>query len=354
MTNTRYVDVDADVGGNGTTNQLTGDNCAYKSLSIWEAARQAVLSDVEECICESNGLAHTADSTAVIIDGWTTTAVYYIYIHTSATARHNGTYQTTKYRLEIANAIMITNLENYVKIDSLQLYMTAVSSTSKVIIQSMMESTTVGEISNCILRGVPNSAYTFHGGLDLTTFPAGAYTVTWKIWNNIFYDFNGTGTTVFGLTTYETSGAPLYVYAYNNTFHNSKIGYYEQVADTSVAKNNLFISCATAASGTFATGTDYNATENASLGYTVTGSGNTHDRNSTNVPGITFTFINEGGDDFHIASTDAGARNYGVNLSIDGNIAFSTDIDGQTRPGESTWDIGADEYVRTNDFLLLF
>jgi hypothetical protein len=86
------------------------------------------------------------------------------------------------------------------------------------------------------------------------------------------------------------------------------------------------------ASGTFAAGTDYNAFSNSSAGYTVTG--NSHDRLSQ-----TFSFIDEAGDDFHLASNDSGARNYGVNDP--GSGLFSSDIDAQTRLG--TWDIGADE-----------
>ena len=102
-TNIRYVDVDADAGGNGTTNALTGANCAYKSLSIWEAARQTdlVTGDIiEQCICESNGGSHTADTTAAVIDGWTTDATRYIDIKTSAAGRHDGKWNTGKYRIE--------------------------------------------------------------------------------------------------------------------------------------------------------------------------------------------------------------------------------------------------------------
>jgi len=59
----------------------------------------------------------------------------------------------------------------------------------------------------------------------------------------------------------------------------------------------------------------------------------------------TFTFVNAAGDDYNLAATDAGARNYGQDLSAHGVFPFDDDIKFQTRPGEGTWDIGASEYV---------
>ncbi|MBU1557849.1 hypothetical protein KKC45_02710, partial [Patescibacteria group bacterium] len=47
-------------------------------------------------------------------------------------------------------------------------------------------------------------------------------------------------------------------------------------------------------------------------------------------------------EDYHISSSDISALDAGTDLSADANLAFATDIDGDTR---STWDIGADEYV---------
>jgi len=44
--------------------------------------------------------------------------------------------------------------------------------------------------------------------------------------------------------------------------------------------------------------------------------------------------------DFHLASTDAAARNAGVNLSA----YFTTDKDGTNRPSSAAWDIGAYQY----------
>ncbi|MCK5591767.1 MAG: hypothetical protein KAI72_07410, partial [Candidatus Pacebacteria bacterium] len=83
--------------------------------------------------------------------------------------------------------------------------------------------------------------------------------------------------------------------------------------------------------GTFAVGTDYNATDITD----EIGSG------SNNQILQTFLFVNESGDDFHLAAIDTSARNSGTDLSADVNLSISDDIDGNIRLG--AWDIGADE-----------
>lgn len=88
-------------------------------------------------------------------------------------------------------------------------------------------------------------------------------------------------------------------------------------------------------SGAYMAGSGYNATNRSSMGYTVTG-GAVGDRVAQ-----TFTFVNAGSGDYHLSSTDAGARDYG--MTNPGSGAFSTDIDGETRTG--SWDIGFDEYI---------
>jgi hypothetical protein len=88
--------------------------------------------------------------------------------------------------------------------------------------------------------------------------------------------------------------------------------------------------------GAFDAGTDYNATNQAAIGYTVTGSGNTHDHTSH-----TFTFVDAANLDFNLALNDAGAIDLGTDLSGDTYTPHTTDLGGQTISG--TWDIGADE-----------
>ncbi|MCK5591009.1 MAG: hypothetical protein KAI72_03550, partial [Candidatus Pacebacteria bacterium] len=83
--------------------------------------------------------------------------------------------------------------------------------------------------------------------------------------------------------------------------------------------------------GTFAAGTDYNATD----GTDDIGQG------SNNKTGQTFSFVNESIDNFHLDPADVSAKDVGMDLSGDADISFSDDIDNETR--SVAWDIGADE-----------
>ena len=135
-TNTRYVDVDADAGGDGTTNGLSGGTCAYKSLSIWEAARDDVgdlvtNDSIEDVVCGSAHASHTADTGGVVIDGWTTDATRYINIRGAASDSHLGVYDATKYRLAMTNSTALNLNEQYVRVNRLQLYTVSATANGK-------------------------------------------------------------------------------------------------------------------------------------------------------------------------------------------------------------------------------
>jgi hypothetical protein len=55
----------------------------------------------------------------------------------------------------------------------------------------------------------------------------------------------------------------------------------------------------------------------------------------------TFTFVSAANKDFHLAPTDAGARNYGADVRFDPTLPLGIDIDGEVRV--APLDIGADE-----------
>lgn len=125
--NTRYIDPDAAAGGDGTTTALSGANCAYVSLSVWEAARQGDLASddrVEKAVCQSTHASHTADTTALAIDGSTTDATRYLWITVADGSRHAGKWDDTKYRITCAATSgyrrTITIADPHVVIDGLQ------------------------------------------------------------------------------------------------------------------------------------------------------------------------------------------------------------------------------------------
>jgi len=300
----------------------SGAGFDYDSLYDWEAGEQGDLTGVRDEIsvakCRCTG--GTADTTGFTVDGWVTSATQYIKIWTDPTEsyRHAGVWPTgNKYVLSTGDA-SVTIAESYTKIFGICHTVTGGSDG----IQSSGYVHHV-EIAYCILRATLDSGseaiYSNNLSADF-----------WKIYNNIIYDHSFIG-------VWQRIDSYMGWLYYNNTFHNCGTGIKDGAASgTSIAINNLFSTCTTNASGTFAAPTDYNATDDASIGYTVTGSGNTHDHVSH-----TFTFANEGGDNFHLASTDVGAIDLGV--SDPGSGLFSDDIDGVARG--ATWDIGADEYV---------
>lgn len=310
---TRYVNPDSTAGGDGTTDALTGANRAYVSWSVWEAARQGVLTEIEECICETGG---TADSTNVAFDGWTTTAAFYIDIKTSAGHRHAGIYDTAKYRHTGTNTIS----EEYTRFTGIQFVTPAVAYQPSL----SYPATGVHYVASCIFKGPGSDP---GGGSYGAIFGEGADR---HLTNCLFYDYIGgsNGRAFYGGSAGST--------CYNCTFVDCTAGIDWQWAGGGICKNNLFQNVASPLTGTFAAGTDYNACTTSTLAgananYTQTGGPGGHDRVSQ-----TFTLVNEASDDFHLAVSDAGARDFGEDLSG----TFTDDIDGQTRSG--TWDIGAD------------
>jgi len=69
----RYVNRAADSGGDGTTNGLTGVNCAYQTLNLWEAAEQTdLVADGDTHVVECTGTVSTQDTALCSLDGWIT------------------------------------------------------------------------------------------------------------------------------------------------------------------------------------------------------------------------------------------------------------------------------------------
>jgi|LGVF01.2.fsa_nt_gb hypothetical protein len=269
---------------------------------------------------------NSADTTAVDIDNWATASASYIYIYTTATGRHSGTYPTSvAYRLELAGNPCIDVDEDFVRIEGLSIYNTAATNYRYGLIYS---NTASGDIrfSYNILKGViTNTTYgiysdTCFDGTDI------------KIWNNIIYDWGSTG---LYMDNYHNSAGEFVLY--NNTISSCAVtGIYFKNTAANADKyliNNAIQNSNACYTLTLANGT---LTQTTNLAEDATSPNDAYD----NVD-LSAVFADEANDDYTIDAANA-TLDDGTNLSADGIWPFSDDIEGTTRVD---WYIGASEYV---------
>ena len=308
---TRYVDADAEVGGDGTTPALTGANCAYKSLNIAEAALPATLTDAWEIICGSAHANHTADTTAVTFSGVTTSAANYIDVYASVAGRHAGVWSNSKYR--ITSSVNYTHVlyvydEIHIRFRYLQIKQT-------------------GLYGACIRVGYYNSPTVLIDSVicakcnDYTLIYIAGSTLT-TIRNSIIYNatrisYDAPGLWVAGGT----------VLVENCTSCANGDEGFLRAAGTLTIKNSY-------AGGN--TGADFSGTMTDTTCASEDGTKGTTVAYSTS-SGAYFTNITPGSEDFHI-----GASSELIGAGTDLSGTFTLDIDGETRVA---WDIGADEYI---------
>jgi hypothetical protein len=323
-----------------------GSGYDYDSLFDWEAAQQGDLTgarnEIAVATCRCTG--GTADTTILVIAGWTTSATQYwkIWTDPAESYRHNGTYQTgNKYR-HVSTTVDNINLWvdcSYGEIHGLQF---SIENTGVAVHQGCigLGDATAGTLNlllkDCILRdtatGLNAGIYRFGIALQSST-----PTITAKIVNCIFYGFKGGGDHHSSALMMSYAGGTYYIY--NSTVYDCYCGLSLIVASTANLKNCLF------ASNTICI---ENSTGTITVNYCASSDGTADDfGGSGNRVDQTFTFV--GAADFHLASNDAGALGYGLNLYNDANYPFQTDIDGQDRGGAAaSWDIGADQWIPTD------
>jgi len=280
-------------------------------------------------VCKIDGTWASADTSVVIVDGWTTDVDNYIKIYTTTTARHEGGWHTSRYRLVLDDNEAFDNEEYHIRVDGLQVRVTNPTANYRRLMGFTVGSELVADIyiSNCILWGSDQTTHR-QTGIGFNSGLAGS---TAFIWNNSIYDCQGPDDSRGIFVNGSTSTA----YVYNNTVYNCLDGILGAVG-TVIAKNNLIQECDDGFNGSFDPASDFNISDLES------------DAPGSNSLSVNISFYDAPADDFHLASTDTDAIDAGRDLSVDGNLTFSHDIDGEVRPNNGYWDIGADEYyVRT-------
>jgi hypothetical protein len=270
------------------------------------------------------------DTAYVAANSGITGANNYIKIYTpyntssevNVSQRHDGKWNTEKYRLEVEDVMGIWIQKNHYRVDGLQIATNNPTGNDKYAIR--MDNGSAGEkefqISNNIIRGHGSASYS-QDGIEIFDTQANA-----KIWNNILYNFN------------TTQGRPMMLgvnkaYIYNNTANGGSVGI-RAYSGTVIAKNNIVQGATDGYSGTFSSGSDYNISNVA-----ADTTGGAHDKANTTV-----TFISLNDKNFHLSLSDTAAKNQGIKLasySDDSNLNFQTDIDENSRTGN--WSIGADD-----------
>ena len=304
----------------------------YTSRAAFEAAVPANLVTLDE---QWSGVIDAfEDTTAVTVAGITTDATRYIEFRVASGQGHAGKWDATKARIirTVQAAESVYNLSvNYTRIVGEQVRAIGGVQDGSFLYYGIVAGGTIGiRITKSIVDGdfTSWSAGTTRAiGIHLGTDVAGNQSVINTIVSNFTYATvaNGWGIRVVN----HTSGKS---YVYNVTLVDCG-NCIEDGFNDIVCKNVITKPASGGSSfvGAFDASSDYNASS------TATAPGANSRINQT------FTFVDETGDDFHLASGDAGAKDAGTDLSGDANYPFSDDIDGQTRSG--SWDIGADEYV---------
>jgi hypothetical protein len=306
-----------------------GPEPCYTSLATWQAEfggidfgaappGDLVAADLL-AVARIEGAWSQPDSTPLDLGGWTTDAAHYIRIYTAPEARHTGA-PGSGYRLQTSGEGPIYSSVAYFRVEGLEI---SGDTSDHLIYLSPNTGEGVGEVhfSHNLVHG--NGVSTASG---LMSYSLGG---TLYAWNNVIYGVGEPGYTAGIQTGSETA------YLYNNTIAGITSGFAIRSGGVAVAKNNLTDAPGTDFYGSFYPGSDFNASSDDSA------------------PGLhsrweqTFGFTSPSAGDYHLAASDGGARNYGLDLSQDPVLPIFDDLDEAARSGG--WDIGADEAASGTD-----
>lgn len=268
------------------------------------------------------------DTTAVLVDGFTTSATHYVTVN--AVVDHGGAWNSAAYAIVYAYAgtgptdTVLRLRQGYTKVLGLQIE--AGDTTNGILFQT----TSTCVIDRAIVRGSTGISTALRGMSDSD----GVFHI---VANSIVYNFNhGGGSGAYGINV--LAGA-----VYNCTVAKCEYGITTGPTGA-VLVNNLVQNCTTksylGSPANGGAGSRNNATDDSDAPGT----------SPRTLVTASFRSTVSGSEDYHLTSSDTAARGYGTILSSDTTYPFATDIDGT--PRGTSWDIGADQYAAPTTWTL--
>lgn len=262
-----------------------------------------------------------ADTTACTFAGSTVDATRYPRVY--AAQNHGGAWNTGAYNLTTSGtgSPIAINI-NFIRFEGLQVDCTNAGTTAiGNFTFAAITGAGVGYVERCLVRRTAQPTSGAQTGIRSTDVDWTLNIANCVIW------YEGTPAASGAAISLSGSGGTF------NVYNNTVVGWVAGMSrggGTFLAKNNL-VQCTTGFSGTMAAGSNYNASSDA----TAPGANSRQSQ--------TFTFVNAGAYDYHLAAGDAGAKGFGTDLSADATYPISVDVDNATRT--VPWDIGADQTV---------
>jgi hypothetical protein len=298
----------------------------YLSIALWEAGEQALYSSGDIAIADCKRTGAAKDTTAVEITGWTSGVIPRVIVNTAH--RHEGKWADTRvsdgnyiYHLSVSSndiVLRFTESQNLsAEFDGLSVSF-ASDSTAGYKYIALFQNMGDTAIKNCLFKNLATRGN--RRGVGVTAYRD----------NNLFYNniimgpFDG-----YGISSVNTDSG-----YYNNTVYDSVIGI-QSSSGAPIFKNNISLNNSTSDYSISVGTSDYNVSSDATAtGTTV----------ATLKTDYATYFVDHTTGDFHL--TDSSATLFGIS-SEDLSSTFTYDIDGDTRPSDSTFGLGADYYVST-------
>ena len=280
--------------------------------------------------CYADGVDHqNVTITDWITDGSRHLRIFTPYLLTQAgtSHRHSGKWTTSgAYTLEGQDGELIIFIGPgiHVNIEGLQIYLNNAAGTGGFCIRSQSDSTVW--INTNLIRG--NGM----GGSGIVLINPAA---TARIYNNIIYEVADSLTGV-GISL----NSDMTAYVYNNTIYRTRCGIFAGGSEAPgiQLKNNLVVDNEEYDFEDIYWGQEssHNCSQDQSASLKMA--------NGTSGVSASSVFVGLPGRDFHLKPDDTICKDAGLDLSSDPHLPFAFDIDNQSRPAGTGWDIGADEH----------